>query len=116
MKKLDLQMELRSDALEVDIVFQTDEYTGSISTLANTIRTTLVEAFEDRFGIEIELYRSEIVDVVQDIDGVDHCRLLKPSSNIFFNFDLINFTQNELLEYGPEYVYFTEESIELKIL
>lgn len=103
--------------LEIQLdVFQTDEYTGSISTLANTIRTTLVAAFEDRFGIEIELYRSEIIDVVQDIDGVDHCRLLKPVSNIFFNFDLINLTQDELLEYGPEYVYFTEDSITLKIL
>jgi len=103
--------------LEIQLdVFQTDEYTGSISTLANTVRTTLVEAFSDRFGIEIELYGSEIIDVVQEIDGVDHCRLLKPVSNIFFNFDLINLTQDELLEYGPEYVYFTEDSITLKIL
>ena len=102
--------------LEIQLdIFKSDEYSGTISTLANTIRTTLVEAFKDRFGIEIKLYRSEIIDVVQDIDGVDHCRLIKPVSNIFFNFDLINLTQDELLEYGPEYVYFSEDSIELKI-
>ena len=100
--------------LELD-VFQTKEYTGSITTLANTVRETLVNAFSDRFGIEINLYRSEIIDVVQEIDGVDHCRLIRPASNIFFNFDLIDLTQDQLLEYGPEYVYFTEDDIELKI-
>ncbi len=96
-------------------VFQTDEYTGSISNLAASVRTALVVAFQDRFGIEVDIYRSEIVDVVQSVDGVDHCRLLAPESNIFFNFDLKNLTQDELLEYGPEYVYFTEDSIEVKI-
>jgi len=96
-------------------VFQSSTYTGSISVLANTIRETLVAAFADRFGIEVNLYQSEIIDVVQEIDGVDHCRLLEPSSNIFFNFDLIELTQDQLLEYGPEYIYFTEDSIEIKI-
>lgn len=96
-------------------VFQTSTYTGSISSLATAVREALVEAFQDRFGIENDLYRSEIIDVVQGVDGVEHCRLIKPASNIFFNFDLINLTQEELLEYGPEYVYFTEDDIEVKI-
>lgn len=96
-------------------VFQTSEYTGSISNLAEAVRTALVEAFTDRFGIEIDLYRSEIIDVVQGVDGVEHCRLKEPGSNIFFNFELINLTQEQLLEYGPEYVYFTEDEISVKI-
>lgn len=96
-------------------VFQNNTYTGSISDLAAAVRTALVEAFSSRFGIEIDLYRSEIIDVVQEVDGVEHCRLIKPESNIFFNFDLINLTQEQLLEYGPEYVYFTEDDIEVKI-
>lgn len=96
-------------------VFQTNEYTGSISALASAVRNALVEAFEDRFGIEINLYRSEIIDVVQGVDGVEHCRLKEPGSNIFFNFDLINLTQDQLLEYGPEYVYFTTDDISVKI-
>jgi len=96
-------------------VFQTDEYTGSISNLATAVRTALVTAFEDRFGIEIDLYRSELIDIVQGVDGVEHCRLKAPGSNIFFNFDLINLTQDELLEYGPEYVYFTTDDISIKI-
>jgi len=96
-------------------VFQTKEYTGSISDLSESVKDALMEAFTDRFGIEIELYRSEIIDVVQEVPGVEHCRLIKPQSNIFFNFDLIDLTQQELLEYGPEYVYFTKDTIEIKI-
>lgn len=96
-------------------VFQTKTYTGSISTLATDVRETLVAAFQDRFGIEVDIYRSEIIDIIQGVDGVDHCRLLAPESNIFFNFDLINLTQDQLLEYGPEYVYFDVNSIEVKI-
>jgi hypothetical protein len=96
-------------------VFQTDEYTGSISDLAEAVRKALVNSFKSRFGIEINLYRSEIIDVVQEVDGVEHCRLIEPASNIFFNFDLIDLTQEQLLEYGPEYIYFTKDDIEIKI-
>ena len=100
--------------LSVD-VFREDTYTGSLASLTQDIREALVEAFQDRFGINVELYRSEIIDVVQGVDGVDHCRLNAPVSNIFFNFDIDNFTQQELLEYAPEYVYFTEDDIAIKV-
>lgn len=96
-------------------VFKEDTYTGSIAALADLIRETLVSDFEDRFGIEQPIYRSEIVESVQNVDGVEHCRVLTPESNIFFNFDIHEFEQQELLEYGPEYVYFTTDSIEIRI-
>ena len=96
-------------------VFKEDTYTGSIAALADLIRETLVSDFEERFGIEQPIYRSEIIESVQNVDGVEHCRLLTPESNIFFNFNIDEFTQEELLQYGPEYVYFTTDSIEIRI-
>lgn len=102
--------------LEIDLdIFTTSSYSGTLGELTQTIRETLVESFEDRFGINAEIYRSEIIDVVQGIAGVEHCRLIKPETSIFFNFDVDNFTQEELLQYGPEYVYFTEDSITIRI-
>ena len=102
--------------LQISIdVFPEDTYTGTIGDLTQEIRETLVEAFTDRFGINVNIYRSEIVDVIQEVDGVDHCRLLEPVSSIFFNFDIDNFTQDQLLEYSPEYVYFTEDDITIRI-
>jgi hypothetical protein len=100
--------------LSID-VFKLDSYSDSISLLATSIRETLVEEFADKFGINKPIYRSEIVETVQNVTGVEHCRLIRPESNIFFNFDIDNFTQQQLLEYGPEYVYFTEDSISIRI-
>jgi len=96
-------------------IFKTETYSDSISLLADTIRETLVEEFTSSFGINKPIYRSEIIETAQNVTGVEHCRLLTPESNIFFDFDINNFTQKELLEYAPEYVYFTEDSITIRI-
>jgi hypothetical protein len=100
--------------LSID-VFKLTTYTDSISELADLIRETLVTEFSSRFGINEPIYSSEIIETVQNVAGVEHCRLLKPESSIFFDFNIDNFTQEELLEYGPEYVYFTTDSIAIRI-
>ena len=100
--------------IELD-VFKESTYSGSTGDLAQEIRTTLVETFEGRFGINADLYRSEIIDTVHNVDGVEHCRLIKPESSIFFNFDINDFSQEQLLEYGPEYIYFTSDDITIRI-
>jgi hypothetical protein len=103
--------------LEVEIeVFRENSYSGTLTALADSVREAVFEAFKDRFGANATIYRSEIVDVVQSVTGVDHCRLAKPETSIFFNFDLEDLTEDELLTYGPEYVYFLEDDITVKIL
>jgi len=101
--------------LEVHI-FREPTYSGTYIELANLVKTTIVNEFESRFGINISLYKSEIIKVVQGIEGVNHCRLVKPESDIFFNYDVKNFSQIDLLKYAPEYVYFTEDDIIVKII
>ena len=100
--------------IELD-VFKSSTYSGSNSDLTYAIRTAVVNAFTSRFGINKAIYRSEIIDVVQEVDGVDHCRLLKPESSVFFDFDIDDFTQEQLLSYGPEYVYFDSDDITVRI-
>ena len=103
--------------LDVEVeVFRSQAYSGTLTALQNTVRETLIEAFEDRFGTAAEIYRSEIIDVVQNIDGVSHCRLRKPETSIFFNFELKELTEEQLLRYGPEYVYFTEDTISVRVV
>lgn len=96
-------------------VFKTSTYTGSNSNLTSAVREAIVTAFTSRFGINAYLYRSEIIDVVQEVEGVEHCRLITPESSIFFNFNLDELTQEELLSYGPEYIYFEENDIAIRI-
>jgi len=103
--------------LEIELeVFKSSSYTGSDIELSNAIKDSLITAFGSRFGTNISIYRSEIIDVVQEVTGVGHCRLVKPETSIYYNFDLDELTQRELLEYGPEYIYFATENISIWVL
>lgn len=103
--------------LEIEVeVFREPTYSGTLSDMVTTVRSTLYEAFKSRFGTNAELYRSEIIDVIHNISGVSHCRVRKPETSIFFKFELKTLTQEQLLRYGPEYVYFTEDNITVKVI
>ncbi len=103
--------------LEIEIeVFRDITFSGTLTSLQDTVRTTIIDAFSDRFGTGAEIYRSEIIDVVQEVDGISHCSLTKPETSIFFNFELKELTETQLLEYGPEYVYFDEDNITVRVV
>jgi hypothetical protein len=103
--------------LEIEIeIFRESTFSGTLASLQDTIKTTIINAFSDRFGTGAQIYRSEIIEVVQDIDGVSHCSLRKPETSIFFNFELNELTETELLEYGPEYVYFNADNITVRMV
>ena len=70
--------------LEIE-VFKSDTYLGTSNALTSLIKENIITAFEDRFGSNISLYQSEIIKVVQETEGVGHCNLVKPESNIFFD-------------------------------
>jgi hypothetical protein len=97
-------------------IFKDDTYSGSEIDLTNSIRSGLIEEFSNRFGSNSQIYRSEIIKYVQGIDGVAYCTLIEPKSDIFFNFELEDLEQYDLLRYGPEYIYFNSNSISIRIL
>jgi hypothetical protein len=98
-------------------IFKEKTYTGSDTELITNIKNALIQVFRPKFGPNVSLYRSQIVRVIQSIDGVNNCQLLFPTSDVFFNFDInTDLTQQQLLEYSPEYVYFTLSDISLTII
>lgn len=97
-------------------VFKENTYTDTSTELISTIKAELLSTFSSRFGINSNIYRSEIIRAVQGVNGVNHCRLLQPKSNIFFDFDLDDLTESELLNYSPQYVYFDEDSISITVI
>ena len=101
--------------LEIEL-FVKDTYTGSLIELADNVRAAIILAFTDKFGLNTNIYRSEIIETIMGVTGVAYCRLIKPVSNIFFNFDLQDLTTAELLLYTPELVYFRTEDISIKIV
>jgi hypothetical protein len=100
--------------LEID-VFKSSTYSGTNGNLSDAVQDAVIEDFTSRFGINKNIYRSEIIDVVQEVVGVDHVVLRQPESSIFFNFDINDFDQETLLRYGPEYVYFDEDNMIIRI-
>lgn len=102
--------------LEIAVdVFRSSDFSGSITDLSQDVRTAIYNGFSGRFGINAEIFSSEIIDVVQEVDGVKKCRVTAPLANIFFSYNINNFTQQELLEFGPDYIYFTEDNITVRV-
>ncbi len=106
---------------EIPLKIRLEVFKDSLSTiteaaLMDSIKEEIVSVFEDRFGPNITIHRSEIIDVVQTMEGVSHCQLIEPASSIFYDFNISEFTQQELLEYGPDWIYFTEDDITIIIL
>jgi len=97
-------------------VFKDETYSGSDPELTNSVRTALISAYSNRFGSNAEIHRSELIKTVQDVDGVSYCTLITPQSSIYFNFELEDLTEDQLLPYGPDYIFFTPGSISVRIL
>ncbi|GIU69028.1 MAG: hypothetical protein KatS3mg002_0264 [Candidatus Woesearchaeota archaeon] len=96
-------------------VYPKSTYTGDPLKLVNEVKQTLINAFKDRFGGDITIHRSEIIDVIHNVPDVSHVQLIEPRTSIFFNYNLRNLSQDDLLKYGPEYVYFNEDSIFVRV-
>lgn len=100
--------------IEVDI-FKDSSYGGSLGDLTTAVRDAIYDEFSSRFGININIFRSEIIDVIQEVTGVERCKVVKPESSIFFNYDIDTFTQTQLLEFSPEYIYFALSNISVRV-
>lgn len=97
-------------------IFKNRSYIGTSAELSSAIKTQLISDFTSRFGAHANIYRSEIISSIMEVDGVAYCRLVQPKSDIFFDFDTVDLTQAQLLSYGPEYVYFTEDTISITVV
>jgi hypothetical protein len=108
--------------VELD-VFREANYVGTDLELMSTIKQAIMDAISSKFGINANIYTSEIINAVHGVTGVHHCSLISPKSDIFFDFDINEFVKKpgeeiceDLMRYGPEYVYFTEDDIRINVL
>ena len=100
--------------IEVEIMKDNNSYLTD-SEISENVKSVLYSSFSNRFGPNMAIYRSEIIKIIQETEDVGYCKLIQPESNIFFNFKLDNFTQDELLEYTPDYVFFRKDDIICRI-
>jgi len=96
-------------------VFKINDSSIQEATLIADIKSTIYDYYKANFGPKLEIRRSKIIDLVHNVYGISHCRILQPESGIFFDYNIDDFEQQELLEYTPEWMYFTEDDITIKI-
>ena len=96
-------------------VFKVNDSSIDEGTLIDDVKTSIMDYYEPLFGPNIEIRRSKIIDLVHNTAGVSYCRLLDPASGIFFNFNIDDFEQIELMEYTPEWLYFSKDDITINI-
>lgn len=83
--------------------------------LKDNIKSSLIDYFSPKMGIQQNLDRSEIISVVRDVSGVLNCELLSPGIDIKFDYEVEDLTQQQLLDFTPQYVGFTTDSIQIDI-
>lgn len=101
--------------LQINIeVFKENDSSIGETDLIDSIKTSIIDYYSDLFGPKLILRRSKIIDIIHNTKGVSHCRLITPESDIFFDYNISDFSQKDLLEYSPEWVYFTHNDIHIK--
>jgi hypothetical protein len=81
--------------------------------LNQNIRTALIDHFSVKFGMDVDIDRSEILKVVRCVNGVQYAEVLEPSVDIRFKYDISELEFEQLLDYTPQLVAFTDQDIEI---
>lgn len=98
------------------IVWKDTSVSITATALVTNVKDALIDNLSDRFGFDKPLYISEIIDVVQEVNGVDHCVVKSPKHDIFFDYDIkSDLTQEELLVYSPELLVFDTSNISVEV-
>ncbi len=102
-------------SIHVEVIRESSSSVTSTEIISN-IKEDLLSAYTSSFGPNMELYRSEIINIVKSVTGVTDCRVLTPECSIFFDYSLTDFTQTQLLQYTPEWIYFESDDITVTII
>ena len=107
---------IKSIPLDVKIeVWKQSSFPISDSGMISIVKETLINYFADKLGYDKSIYVSDITRTVQDITGVDYCKVLSPEHDIFFNYDFDTFEHEDLLRYSPQLVSVVSSSISVTI-
>jgi len=88
----------------------------SSSALEANIKTALLDNFASKFGMDVDIDRSEIVKVARGVLGVRFVEIIGPEIDIRFNYKIDDLVFADLLDYTPQLVAFTSDSISITII
>ena len=79
------------------------------------VKDALLTYFNDKFGLDITLDRSEISRVARNVTGVLFVEVIKPEIDLRFDYVIEDLSYDQLIEYTPELVKFVRDSITIKV-
>lgn len=80
------------------------------------VKDNLINGLYTRFGFDADIYLSDLVRIIQSTTGVLNSQITEPSHDIFFNYDVRkDLTQQELLEYSPQLIWFDSTTITVEV-
>jgi len=104
--------------LKVNAIVRKDsKKTATEQAIINNVTTALLTNLSTKFGYDHNLYRSEIIDVIMEVEGVAYCELLHPAFDIFFDYNLTEqLTPAQILRYTPQILYMDKSNINLTVM
>jgi len=98
-------------------VWKDPSYTNATEEgLISNIKEAIIDGLYSYFGADKPLYISQITEIIQGVTGIQHCKVVNPKHDIFFNYDIHeDLTQQELIEYTPDLVWFDTTMISITL-
>lgn len=84
--------------------------------IIDDVKTTILDYVNDQKDYHAEIITSRICAELHAIDGVKFANILSPIDNIVYNFDFDKLTKQQIVDFVPEFIYTTIDSINVNIL
>jgi uncharacterized LabA/DUF88 family protein len=98
------------------IVWRDTSVSATTDAIVQNVKNNLIDGLYSKFGFDSNIYLSEIIEIVQNVEGVRNCTIVEPTHDVFFDYDLKeDLTQAQLLEYSPQLVWFDSTTISVEI-
>lgn len=101
----------------VEIFVYVNELADNDSVVAEAVKRQFLYSMTPFFGIDKEQHRSVMYRAIQELGNfIDHCEIKIPEVNIAFNFNIEEFTGEQLRRYVPEFVYCDIDHIKVRVI
>jgi len=97
-------------------VYIKEQNNAQADVVIREVKEAIYEYFKPKFGFEVNIYKSEITKVAQNVDNVEFVELIEPYDSIVYDYYRKDLTKQQLIEFTPEFTWFNESNIQIEII
>ena len=97
------------------VIWMDSTYSGTDASLVKDVKDTLVNTLYTNFGYNGKLLISELTRIIKSVRGVSNCRVMQPDHDIEYTFNIDDLTEDQLIVYTPELIFFDSSSIDIEL-